>query len=311
MARNESCRPSSAPRIARRIALLFGLLPLLGPAAASAQGIGTVASMDGAADIERGGVATPVRIGTVVDLGDVLRTSSAGRLRLVFQDDTVLAVGRDTEIVIAQPIFDPRRPGQSSLLRLRRGRIRVLVDDRYRQQGAVYEVETPTGLARVRGTEFVIVYDPVAEVTDVVGVTEQVAVHSVLDRVGRGVVVSSRELTHVYRGQYPTIPEKLDETLFRQYLEGLVFIGEGEAESMTVGEPVLLGSAVGDPERAENAPALALGEEELPGPGVVFLPPRQEDVPLSDLDDPYLPPSVLDQPLDVLEAIGGDVGVEF
>jgi hypothetical protein len=302
-------RPRSPHRVLALplVALVVSVLPSF----AAAQGIGTVASMDGSADLERGGVATPVQIGTVVDLGDVLRTSSAGRLRVVFQDDSILAVGRDTEVVIAQPLFDPRQPGDKSLLRLRRGRIRVLVDARYRRTGALFEVETPTGLARVRGTEFVIVYDPVAEVTDVVGVTPQVAVHSVLDRVGRGVVVSSRELTHVYRGQFPTIPEKLTETLFRQYLDGLEFIGEGASESLTVGDPVLLGAAVGEPERAESVTEVAAGDEELPGPGVVFLPPRNEEVPLVDLDDPFLPASIVDEPIDVIEAVGGDVGVEF
>jgi hypothetical protein len=296
-------------KIAPTLALLASFL--LPPTLALAQGLGTVASMDGAAEVDRDGVTTPVRIGTVVDLGDVLRTTSAGRLRIVFEDDTVLAVGRDTELVIAQPLFDPRQAGSRSLLRLRRGRMRVLVDDRYRRSGASFEVETATGIARVRGTEFVIVYDPVAEVTDVVGVADQVAVHSVLDRVGRGVVVSSRELSKVYRGQFPTIPEKLTETLFRQYLDGLEFIGEGEPESLTVGDSILLGATVDDPERAESAAKLAAAEEQLPGPGAVFLPPRRQDVPLVDLDDPFLPASILDQPLDVLEAPGGDVGVEF
>ena len=115
----------------------------------------------------------------------------------------------------------------------------------------------------------------------------------------------------MYRGQFPTIPEQLTEPLFRPYLDGLEFIGEGASESLTVGDPVLLGAAVGEPERAESAREVAAGDEELPGPGVVFLPPRKEEVPLVDLDDPFLPASIVDEPIDVLEAVGGDVGVEF
>ncbi len=288
------------------------LLLLLAPAgAAMAQGVGTIVDVDGTAELGRGGTWTPIAIGSTVDIGDTLRTAQPGRLRVVFTDGTVIAVGDASEAQISAPLFDPRQRGTHALLRLNSGRMRALVSPRYRERDAVFEIETATAIARVRGTEFVITYDPVAEVTDVVGVTGQVAVHSVLDRVGRGVIITPQHITHVSRGRFPTPPLPLDQTIFRQYLDGLEFIGDGRPESIAIGDLWLLGQFVPEPDRATAlAPPLRTAESTLPGPGTLNQRPSVPP-PFIDWDDFFLPSSPIDQPPDVVESTDGGVEVEF
>jgi len=214
---------------------------------------GTVAAIEGQAEVSRAGTWTPLALGDRLSAGDRIRTRRPGRLRLVFEDDTVLIVGDDTEISVAAALFDPGAPGLRSIFGLVRGKLRALVSDAYAKRGAKFEIETVTATVGVRGTEFVIVYDPVAEVTDAVGVNGTTEVHSVLDRVGQAVFVTDHELTQVYRGSYPTPLRKLDETTFRQYLDGLEFIGGGEDESATIGDLILSGGTVEQSESADNA----------------------------------------------------------
>jgi hypothetical protein len=271
--------------------------------------VGIVASSEGTAELGRDGTWTPIAIGASVAIGDVLRTGRPGGLRLVFDDQSVVTVGPQTEVTVAAPFFDPTRTAPRSLLRLAAGKIRALVSEVYEQPGAAYEVETPTSVIGVRGTEFVIVYDPAAELTDVLGVSGRTAVNSVLDRARRGVVVNARELTQVARGGFPSPPRRVEDTIFRQYLDGLEFIGAGQAESLTVGEPLFAGSFVPEPDRAEAFPAPETATEI--GPGSVALDPPGS-APVIEGEDAYFPTSVVGQPPDVIESIDrGELDVEF
>lgn len=220
-----------------------------------AQEVGTIAALEGTVEIGRGGAWTAASIGVALRAGDELRTGRPGRLRAVFQDDSVLIVGDESHLVVDEQVFDLNREVFRSVIRLLKGKMRSLVSEYYKRPRAVYSIETPTAVSGVRGTEFVIVYDPVAEVTEVVGVSGLVEVHSVLDRVSRAVFVFTPNITMVTRGQFPTVPRRLTDKLFQQYLEGLEFIGNGRAEGLSVAHPLLVGSLVPPADRVAAFPA--------------------------------------------------------
>jgi len=244
------------------------LLLLLGAAVARAQDIGTLAALEGTVQLGRGGTWIPATIGTGIMVGDELRTG-AGRVRVVFQDGSVLTAADNTQIRIDEQVFDPNRAVSRSLIRLVQGKIRALVSEYYERPRSFFQIETVTAVSGVRGTEFVIAFDPVAEVTEVVGVSGRAEVHSVLDPIGHGVMVRAKELTSVKRGKFPTPPRRIADELFRQYLDKLEFVGGGKAESLTIAIPLATGNVVPEPDRAASvpgAPAFVVSEEPA-GPG--------------------------------------------
>jgi FecR protein len=235
----------------------IGMLGVFASAAAAGE-VGTVAGAEGSAEVQHDGRWSPARIGDPVQVGDAVRTGPDGRARLVFQDDTVLNVGNSSFLVVDRQVFDPEKEGSRSLLKLLRGRVRALVSDYYSTPGSSYEIETDTAVAGVRGTEFIVNYDPEQFLTEVIGVSGTVQVNSVLDRARRGVYVTAGELSTVRRGQFPGPPPRLDEDTFRQYLEGLQFVGFGRPESLTALNTAVSGIAVSEPERAPAASALSV-----------------------------------------------------
>jgi hypothetical protein len=271
----------------KRFAIVLGVAMSIA-VTASAQEVGTVAAVDGAAEIQHDGGWTPSSVGDPVFSGDTLRTGTGGRMRVVFQDDSVLNVGEDSEIVVDEQVFRPSG-ASTSLMQLLRGQVRALVGAYYERQGSTYEIETPTAVSGVRGTEFVVSYDPTVDVTKVIGVTGRVEVHSVLDRVTHGVYVTAGEITSVEQGKYPSPPPRLDEHMFRQYLEGLQFIGAGRSESLTVGHPVLGGTQVPAPDRA---PAPMVGR-------------TVQDRGQHDAS------SLVEQPPSVVKDLTGELGIRF
>lgn len=215
-----------------------------------AQEVGTVAGVEGSAEIRRAGNTTAATLGAAVQRGDELRTGRPGRLRVVFQDDSVLTLSDNSQVTVDEQAFDIPNGKIQSLMRLLRGKVSAVVSEYYQRPHAQYEIQTSTAVAGVRGTEFAVGYDPRNDVTEVVAVNGRVEVHGVLDMVRRGSFVTSGESTTIARGEYPTPPKRLNDRDFRRYIEGLDFIGKGRPESLTAQHPLLAGASVPQPERA-------------------------------------------------------------
>jgi hypothetical protein len=212
-------------------AIVASVIPS-GPSRAQSQA-GTVAAVQGTFEAARSGLP--------VFVGDQMRTGADGRGKVVFQDDSILALAPNTQIRLDSQVFDPGARKFRSLLHLVEGKIRAWVSDYYHEPHARYEVETPTAVAGVRGTEFIVVYDAAAETTDVVGITDRVDVSGKLAVMGAPVQVGPHFLTRVQKGRFPTAPHRLDDSHFRQYLEGLELIGTGRRDGLNVLHPAVMG----------------------------------------------------------------------
>lgn len=161
---------------------------------------GTVAAVQGTFEVQHTGTWQAAHSGLPVFVGDRLRTGADGRGKVVFQDDSVLAVAPNTEIRLDAQVFDPGAGKFNSLLHLVGGKIRAWVSEYYREPHARYEVETPTAVAGVRGTEFVAAYDPSTEVTDVAGIADKVEVTGKVAVMGAPVQVGPHFYTRVQKG---------------------------------------------------------------------------------------------------------------
>ena len=208
--------------------LAAALLLLAG--AVSAQEVGTVAAVEGTAEIGSGGSWTTAAAGAPVHRGDQLRTGAPGRMRVVFQDDSVLVVSESSLVTVNEQVFNPGTGKAKSFLELLQGGVNAVVSDYYHRAGNRYEIKTVTAVAGVRGTEFSMSYDPQQDVTEVVGISGHVEVHSMIDPTGPGILLTANEVTTVAHGALPSPPSRLDESLFRQRIEGLDFVGGGRAE---------------------------------------------------------------------------------
>jgi hypothetical protein len=298
-------------RRASRVAVL-AVAVLLHSGAAHGEQIGSVVSLEGQVEIARGGVAAAARIGDPVEQRDEIRTGRPGRASLVFRDDSVLNVADESHIVLDEQIFDPAAGTFGSAMKLLRGKVRTLVSEYYQEPRARFEVQTPTSVSGVRGTEFIVVYDDTRQVTEVVGISSTVAVQSVLIPPGEIVLVTTQEITTVARGQYPSPPRKLDDAVFRQYLDGVEFIGAGESESLTVNHPLVGGSLVPPPDRAGPVTGSAGPGRGGGAPPISIVASPTGIVPG---DNRYETPDVgtlVQQPPSVVEMpTTGDVGIPF
>jgi FecR-like protein len=254
----------------RRLALA-ALLFLLFASVAVAEDVGSVASLRGQAEIGRGGAFTPATVGAGVQVGDELRTGD-GQMRVVFRDDSVIDLAENSTMTVDTQVFDPGSSRFTSLMRLAAGKARALVSKVYGTAGASYEIQTPTAVAGVRGTSFLIEYDASSDATNVFGIEGRIMVRSLAEVLNNTVYVTASEGTSVGRGMAPTQPEPVDPDYMlheSNVLQPLATGGAGAAGGGVAGSAA--GSNVPPPDRAPSSGGLAgqVGRDELRNSGDV------------------------------------------
>jgi len=135
-------------------AALTFILALFMAAPAMASGpVGFVAASRGDARVNE----KPAKVGMEVFAGDQLATGEKSRLKVLFSDDVILALGSATEVVVQKHLFDPDNNARQTRLDLVRGKLRALVQKMVAGSRADFAVKTTNAVAGVRGTEFVLV----------------------------------------------------------------------------------------------------------------------------------------------------------
>jgi hypothetical protein len=221
---------------------------------------GSVAALEGSAEARRpGGEWTVLAAGDDVHVGDELRTGAASKLKVLFRDESILTLAAETQLSIDEQILDPS--GGTSLFTLLLGTVRALVSDRYEADGATFEVRTPTAVVGVRGTGFIVSYDPGTEETVVVGLFDTTLVSSTIDpEKSKAVELRAREATVVRRGELPAQPTLLEPQAIQDLMVKTDMASGGlepEAELGPVPAPPLM--------RGDPAAPVAAGEPRRPG----------------------------------------------
>ena len=241
---------SKSATLLRRMVLILATLSIAGATSVAAQEVGQVVAFEGSAEIVRAGATLAVQPGTPIQKKDEVRTGKPGRVRIVFQDQSVVTVADDSRLTIDEQVFDPATNSAQSAVGLLKGKVSSIVSAYYNWSGAKYEVKTPTAVAGVRGTEFVVTYDETADATEVLGFSGEVRVHSLANLEGPGVLVTANQMSKVARGRSPSHPQQIEDQRFRQELDGLDFFGAGLGYHLTLPDPLHAGTSVLAPDRA-------------------------------------------------------------
>ena len=131
-------------------------LALLGTAVLAATDIGRVKTAQGSVRIQRGGQPVAAAVGTKVQQGDTIVTGADGAAGIVFSDDSRLAVGPNTTLVIDTFVFDPTTHQGKFQASLRQGTLSAVSGKLARQSGDAMSVHTPVAVMAVRGTHVLV-----------------------------------------------------------------------------------------------------------------------------------------------------------
>ncbi len=104
----------------------------------------------------------PIERGSLIQINDRIVTEADGRVRLRFPELSEIFISPGSSVVIEEALLE-KRSGPSKrtiMLDLHRGKVRSRVQGRYDDGESKFQVKTRAAVAGVRGTDFVISFEP-------------------------------------------------------------------------------------------------------------------------------------------------------
>ena len=202
--------------IAMIMAVVLGLYCTF---ALAGEPIGYVTSLKGdvsvihAAEREK----TSLELNDPVYLGDTIQTATHSKIQILMQDDSLLNLGEKARITIKTHMYQPEKDLRSSVYKLLRGKVRVVVGKLFSNPASSLEVETPTSIIGIRMTEFIVwVVSP--ELTVVITLTGEVIAKNIRPDLVCVETISAGYESRIAKDACPTAPaktasEKMEEIL--------------------------------------------------------------------------------------------------
>ena len=132
-----------------------GSIALAGPAFAL-DGVGSVISLKPGAYVQRGGQRLPLELKSRIHQKDTVVTDQSGRLQIIFDDDTTVALAPDTRLAIETVITEGKPQFKNHLST---GLARFITGKIVEQNPEGFEISTPQGTVGIRGTVLAVQTD--------------------------------------------------------------------------------------------------------------------------------------------------------
>lgn len=136
------------------ITMLAASIALLANAAELPAGM--IKTAKGTAAIEREGQKTPAKAGAALMASDRVVTGADGSVGITLRDETLLAVGPNSNVWLEKYAFDPTSHEGTLNATVKKGTLGVISGKLSKQSPGAVQFRTPTSILGVRGTEFVI-----------------------------------------------------------------------------------------------------------------------------------------------------------
>jgi hypothetical protein len=161
-----------------------------------------------------------VSLGGSVFFQDLYQTKDDSRLKLLFQDDSILTLGERTSLKITDNIYNPAKNQRSTVVDMAQGSVRALVGKVFGGAGSKFEIRSPTAVAAASGTYFIVW--TTGEGKDLltfvlnIGESGRVSVRNIDLRIAGSVELGQNDYTMIEKGKSPTAVSKADYLLFRR-----------------------------------------------------------------------------------------------
>ena len=138
------------------LSLVFLLFATITAAAEGGPPAGKVKRCEGSVTVERIGLAQAVQVGTPVYVGDRIRTGADGAVGITLADDTLLAAGPRSTLLIDDFRFNSTTHDGNFLATLVKGTLSVVTGLIAKHEPQNVRLRTPNVVLGVRGTEFIV-----------------------------------------------------------------------------------------------------------------------------------------------------------
>jgi hypothetical protein len=135
---------------------MIAVAALVFATAVSANDVGEIKTVKGAAHVERGGKKLPAAAGMPLRQADTVVTGADGAVGITFLDNSLFSAGPNSVLVINKYRFDTTTHAGEFDASLNKGSLAVVSGKMVKQSPESMRIRTPSSIMGVRGTEFVV-----------------------------------------------------------------------------------------------------------------------------------------------------------
>lgn len=119
--------------------------------------IAKISTIVGDAMIQRGTKEFKVNLGTLLEKNDIITTKSNSKLQIIFNDNTIVTVGKSSKFNINDYIFDEKTPQNSKTdFQLLKGTFRVITGKIGKINRDKFKLKVKSATIGIRGTNFIV-----------------------------------------------------------------------------------------------------------------------------------------------------------
>ncbi|MBF0495640.1 MAG: FecR domain-containing protein [Deltaproteobacteria bacterium] len=195
---------------------------LLEREAGSGQKVGNVIKLTGQALFKPINATQPasLRLGLTLYEGDEVTTESDGKIRILFDDESVVCVAENTRLIVSEYRTDMKRKLRSGWLTVQIGKASFFINELFKGfKGPSFRVQTATAIMGVRGTAF-IVWSKTGSTTSVVCLENKIEMINI-DRPDETVVLGPNMVSDVMVSRPPSVPTVADPVRLKEFQAGL------------------------------------------------------------------------------------------
>jgi hypothetical protein len=145
----------------KKLLILYFVITILLPSLAMGEEsvIGKTKTGNGDIVVIRSGKKKPINIGDKLYQKDIIRTGTDSSVGIIFEDNTILSLGPNSEIVIDEYVFAPEKGMLSMITRMVKGTASYISGIIGRQSPESVKFQTPDATIGIRGTQFLVKVD--------------------------------------------------------------------------------------------------------------------------------------------------------
>ncbi|MBF0510634.1 MAG: FecR domain-containing protein [Deltaproteobacteria bacterium] len=164
--------------------------------------------------------SAPLRLGLKVYEGDEITTEGDGKVRILFDDESVVCVAENTGLIVSEYRTDMKRKLRSGWLTVQIGKASFFINELFKGfKGPSFRVQTATAIMGVRGTAF-IVWAKTGATTSVVCLENKIELINV-DRPDAAVVLGPNMVSDVMVSRPPSAPTAAGPAQLKEFQAGL------------------------------------------------------------------------------------------
>jgi hypothetical protein len=191
-----------------------------GLVAAAPEPVGRVDWLQGSVTVEREGVTGPATVGDPVYLHDKWQTTNESGAELVFVDESRIRMGPKAFLEITEYVYQPQDKSRNSLISMMAGKARFVVQDLQDYKEKRFRVQTQTAVVGTRGTEFIVVIDPLTGSTKVLSIVNEI-IFAPLGAPQKYVVLAPNTTSEVKPNVLPTAPAVAPPAVYNEMIKGV------------------------------------------------------------------------------------------